>query len=794
MQKILIIKSLRTKLILILVTVSLVSILAVGLLSFLNARNSLQKAAIEALEANANLKAQLIELFFQERYSDITSAQDFFNIKTNLSVVDEYAKDRSNPVYLNAVKMLDGQLQTFQKIYNYLDVVLVNSEGKIVYVSEKSHEIHDLDTELFVQDSLAFEEGKKGVYFSNIFVNPLISDDLTMLVSAPAYDFDEKFIGVIVLEVDMEPIYKITQDRTGLGKTGETLIGKGVGSEFVFFNPFRHQTEMKLNKKITLTGDMGSPIKKAVQGKPGSGLAIDYRSEKVIVHWRYIPVVGWGLIAKIDQDEAFRSIESLRKSIFIFSLSFIIVLVVIAVWIAKKMIDPLNSLNIFANQVADGDYNKHPKVTTQDEIGELTISFINMSEKLQKYHTHLEELVKERTTKLSISNAELARAARLKDEFLANMSHELRTPLNSILGLSEALQEEVYGSLTQKQAKSLHNIEGSGKHLLSLINEILDLAKIEAGKIELEYHKISLENLIQSSLVFIKQTALKKQLKVTSSISSKVEYFNADEKRMKQILVNLLSNAVKFTPEGGEMSLEAVVNMESHTIDFIVKDSGIGISQEDLAKLFQAFVQIDSKLSREFEGTGLGLALVKNLVELHNGSISVESEVEKGSCFTVTIPLILKDIDKQEQKTEQHHPTKAETQVFFESSQFLILLADDNEANIETISDYLEVKQFRVITARNGEEAEEKASESKPDLILMDIQMPVMDGLTAIKNIRAKEDKHLKEVPIIAITALAMPGDKEKCLNAGANEYMKKPLSLKNLILSIQQLLEQKKK
>lgn len=408
--------------------------------------------------------------------------------------------------------------------------------------------------------------------------------------------------------------------------------------------------------------------------------------------------------------------------------------------------------------------------------------------------SNLVKRVNERTAELSLSNTQLAKAAKMKDEFLASMSHELRTPLNSILGLSEALQEEVYGSLNPKQAKSLHNIESSGRHLLSLINEILDLAKIEAGKIELEYSKISLANIIQSSLVFVNQTALKKHLKITSSLSSAVEYFIADEKRMKQILVNLLNNAVKFTPEGGEVSLEVIVNTEDKKIDFCVKDTGIGIAPANLEQLFQAFVQIDSKLSREYEGTGLGLVLVKNLVELHNGAISVESEVNKGSCFTVSIPLIIEELDKQKKETEQPPLAPVKNEPISVGSQSLILLAEDNETNIETITDYMEVKQFRVMVARNGEEAVEQASMIKPDIILMDIQMPVMDGLTAIKKIRLMEDKYLKDVPIIAITALAMPGDEEKCLNAGADIYMKKPLSLKKLVISIQDLLGKKKK
>lgn len=434
------------------------------------------------------------------------------------------------------------------------------------------------------------------------------------------------------------------------------------------------------------------------------------------------------------------------------------------------------------------------KITGVLGIGQDITEMDGLRTELKEERKNLVKRIEERTAELSLSNAQLAKAAKMKDEFLASMSHELRTPLNSILGLSEALQEEVYGSLNPKQAKSLHNIESSGKHLLSLINEILDLAKIEAGKIELEYSKISFENIIQSSLLFIKQPALKKHLKITSSISSAVEYFSADEKRMKQILVNLLNNAVKFTPEGGEVSLEVIVNIEDKKIDFSVIDTGIGISSENLAQLFQAFVQIDSKLSREYEGTGLGLVLVKNLVELHNGAISVESEVNKGSCFTVSIPLIIEDLDGQKQETKEHILAPVKSEPIFEGSQLLVLLAEDNEANIETLTDYLEVKQFRVMVARNGEEAVEKASEIKPDIILMDIQMPVMDGLTAIKKIRAIEDKNLKGVPIIAITALAMPGDEEKCLNAGADLYVKKPLSLKKLVISIQDLLGKTKK
>ncbi len=439
-------------------------------------------------------------------------------------------------------------------------------------------------------------------------------------------------------------------------------------------------------------------------------------------------------------------------------------------------------------------YNKSDMKMLEFVADQISISINRKKaeEKLQKYRDHLEEVVEKRTAELSFANTELEKAAGLKDEFLANMSHELRTPLNAILGLSEALQEEIYGNLNHKQTKKIHNIEESGRHLLDLINEILDLAKIEAGKIVLEYNGISIKELLQSSLRFIKQTALKKRIKVSSSISGTIETFRADEKRMKQILVNLLSNAVKFTPDKGQVGIEVCVNEENQTISFLVWDTGIGIPSKCFDKLFQPFVQIDSSLSRQYAGTGLGLALVNNLTNLHNGSITVESQEEKGSKFTVTIPIKeygYKESDQYQVEDESDVLIVEEIIKVKKEDQKLILLAEDNEMNIMTIKDYLEVKQFRVAVARNGKDAVKMAHEINPELILMDIQMPKMNGLDAIKEIRAT---NISSAPIIALTALAMPNDKEKCLNAGADEYMKKPVGLKNLIKTINDLLVNK--
>ena len=530
---------------------------------------------------------------------------------------------------------------------------------------------------------------------------------------------------------------------------------------------------------------------------------------------------------------------------------------------------------------------------------------------LEGERAQLARRVEERTADLRTANAELARAARLKDEFLASVSHELRTPLNAILGISEALQEEVFGDMNEKQIGSLRSIEESGRHLLALINDILDLSKVEAGKLELELAPMPVEMVCQASLRMVKQNAHKKRLRIHSTYDSQVTTFVADERRVKQILVNLLSNAVKFTPEGGEIGIEVVGNEEANAVLFTVWDTGIGIAEDHLQQLFRPFVQLDSRLSREYAGTGLGLSLVLRMVELHGGSVAVDSEVGKGSRFTVSFPwhaadgfverlaeydlpenlpylapwhnvvvvedsastqaqlkryfeeggvslrtyaqgqealasilenspdlvvmdiflpdssgldllvdirqnpqtanlpvLIVSAMDEQVNGLEAGADyclakpfTRAQLHIALQAiatkrngfvrqdtavSNPLILLAEDHEANINTFSSYLIAKGFDLILARNGLEAVDRAKADKPDLILMDIQMPQLNGLDAIRKIRQDVDTAVAHIPIIAVTALAMPGDEEACLEAGADGYLSKPVSLRRLVDTIQ--------
>jgi PAS domain S-box-containing protein len=388
------------------------------------------------------------------------------------------------------------------------------------------------------------------------------------------------------------------------------------------------------------------------------------------------------------------------------------------------------------------------------------------------------------------SRIELARAARLKDEFLASMSHELRTPLNAILGRSEVLGEQIYGPLNARQLAALHSIEESGRHLLALINDILDLSKIEAGKLTLDIETLVVDDMCRASLRMVAQSALAKQITLVSSLDPVVDIIQADVRRLKQILVNLLSNAVKFTPKGGQVGLDVRGDVERQTVTFTIWDTGIGIAEADLPKLFQTFVQIDSSLSRQYEGTGLGLALVRRLTEAHGGSVSVTSTPGQGSRFSVTlawmptlierVPMLSVPAISQPIHDAPPRDPNAPAPV--------ILLAEDRPENITMLLEYLPAKGYQVVPASNGAEAIERAFEHTPALILMDIQMPGMDGLEAIRRIRA--DTRLRATPIIALTALAMPGDRERCLHAGADEYLVKPINLRALLSTIQAQLQ----
>lgn len=568
---------------------------------------------------------------------------------------------------------------------------------------------------------------------------------------------------------------------------------------------------------------------------------------------------------------------------------------------------------LIAHQCSHGREWQAWEVTLQLQLADQLAIATKQSELYQQLQLELnerkraEDQLRQTNDRLAVTNIELARATRLKDEFLANMSHELRTPLNAILGMSEGLLEEGYAPLVEKQKKAIGTIAKSGNHLLELINDILDLAKIEAGKLELQIAPVRLERLCDTSITFIKQQARKKNITLTTKIFSDPEPVFLDERRMRQVLINLLSNAVKFTNDDGNITLEVSLDKTKQEINFSVTDTGIGIAPSDIKKLFEAFVQIDSSLSRRHDGTGLGLALVRRIVEMHGGQVSVESKVGKGSKFKVTIPwwqssqarldlptlehhyykvvtigdseqevdelgyhlaeigirsisycemgrawqgllqidadlivmniqslkqihlkmlshiqasrhashiplLIVTNAEEQAQLAPllQFHPATtylvrpvSVLQIYAEidriksseklnhpnyiysqhkAAQPSVLIVQEDDTNVAAIADRLQAlgDRHQIIQARTGQQAIEIACIQKPSLILLDMQIPEMDGLEVISHLRRNSE--LETTKIIAISGTNARGYRERCLSSGANEFFTKPIMLKSLL------------
>jgi PAS domain S-box-containing protein len=387
-----------------------------------------------------------------------------------------------------------------------------------------------------------------------------------------------------------------------------------------------------------------------------------------------------------------------------------------------------------------------------------------------------EAVLEKRQDLLSQANAELERGLRIKDEFVANMSHELRTPLSAILNTAELLKEKIPGPLNPKQDRYIESIAESGYHLLNMINDILDLSKIEAGMISLEIELVDLRTICEAGTRMIKEISGKKGIQLIVDYDDGVKTIRADGRRLKQVLVNLLSNAVKFTPSGKKVGLEIRGNREDHQVSFAVWDEGMGITESDMPRLFKPFVQLDARLSREFEGTGLGLTIVARIVRLHGGSVSVESTPGQGSRFTVVLPW---DPEPVKPPEVVGHETAGLHATFSRSETPTVLIVDDTDTVTEVTRNYLEALGFKVIVAVDGPGGITAARQHHPDVILMDIQLPGLDGLEATRRLRM--DAAFQSTPIIALTALAMNGDRERCLEAGMSEYVSKPVRLKQL-------------
>jgi two-component system, sensor histidine kinase ChiS len=797
----------------------------VGYLSFRNGQKAVNDVAGQLMSEVSNRIEQDLRTYVQTPHLINRSKLDsvklgFVNMK-DLSAWEKYLwRQVQLYPYINftSIGNKDGEYRTGEKMSD--GTLLINAAGSSTgfnFYSFKTNDTGDRTTvaatfkNFDIRKHPSYTDAAKAgkATWSSVYVS-LLEPTLILSAIQPVYDRNE-LEGVLVSALRLDGLGKFLNSLK-IGKSGQIFIVERNGTLLATSTPekpFRTQNNKRELFKVVESGDevtqatskyLATQFQDLHEIKNSQQLNFAINGQRQFL--KVLPFqdgkgLDWLIVVVVPESDFMEQIEANSRTTVFLCLAALGMATVLGIITSRWIIKPILQLKDAATALSEGQFDQTVKIDRSDELGILAKAFNSMATQLQASFTTLEA-----------KNGELQRLDKLKDEFLANTSHELRTPLNGIIGIAESLIDGATGKLPEQTNMNLGLIASSGKRLSTLINDILDFSQLKHKTIELQIKSVGLREIVYVILTLSKPLVGQKKLQLINSISPELPPIAADENRLEQILYNLIGNAIKFTETGTvEISAELLTDNDRSSVPnsqlaITVSDTGIGIPENKLEQIFESFEQADGSTGREYGGTGLGLAVAKQLVELHGGKIWVSSTVGVGSQFTFTLPVSqnqpevssrksrLIESDRELLTTQLAAQLPAVNALLTadrespETDKIKILIVDDEPINIQVLINSLSIENYDITQASNGLEALTLIAEGlKPDLMLLDVMMPRMTGYEVCREVRKKYSP--LELPILMLTAKNQTADLVEAFNLEANDYVTKPFIKKELLARI---------
>ena len=596
------------------------------------------------------------------------------------------------------------------------------------------------------------------VYYGPVYFRRESEPYMTLAIAGTRRD-----AGVSVAEVNLKLIWDVVS-QIKVGERGHAYVVDAQGRLIAHpdISLVLRNTDMSRLAQVSAAraGAAGGVASDKVQERE------DISGRKVLTAYAPVAPLGWLVFVELPATEAYAPLYAALQRLGVVLLAALGFAVLAGMFLAGRMVGPIQALRAGAERIGGGDLSQRIRIKTGDELEALADQFNDMAGRLQESYAGLEQKVEQRTREVEEKSRQLEMASQHKSQFLASMSHELRTPLNAIIGLTEMMVSNAARFGTEKAAEPLRRVHRAGTHLLGLINQVLDLSKIEAGKLELSPDLVALAPLITEVVDTARPLAEQNNNRLVVKSQENLGSLTVDPMRLRQILLNLLSNACKFTKQGEVTLLARKMIKQGNWIEFAVSDTGIGMTPEQQAKLFEEFTQADSSTARQYGGTGLGLAITRKLARMMGGDVTLTSEAGKGSTFTVRLPASTEVSAEAPISSDRGRSTRADC----------VLVIDDDATARELISDHLKAEGFSVVTAAGGVEGLKLAKELQPTAITLDVMMPDLDGWSVLAALR--QNPELADIPVIMVSIV---DEHRRGIALGAAGYLTKPIDRERL-------------